>query len=364
MKTLAYGPVPKTKKAIPAYLVVLAGKLTPRFEREGIRHKLERLDCNSGRDYAWAAGEAVAGVIRDQMEASFNIWLLIGEASFFYISICFPLAGAPLLQLAALMVLVLPLLRLRDAYAYPAEGSFREMLLDAAWTGACVIAFQEAARFMAPRLALPILNVYFAVAGAVMAAAWRMISRRQGPADPRHRELKERRIVVWHANVLFFVAGLTVLLSSQDAVPGSPNRDRLLGALPVWLMLASTVLRKAYYRSIWERPLLSIVDPDLKELSWDRATLWFRDKVSIFRADLITEVGYFGVLSYLVFVAAWRWVSDDPLSVMTDWLQVGVNLVAIMLLGLLWVRIKKMNEQLAKAIEEEIRLRELERRHG
>ena len=77
MKTLAYGPVPKTKKAIPAYLVVLAEKLTPRFEREGIRHKLERLDCNSGRDYAWAAGEAVAGVIRGQMEASFNIWLLI-----------------------------------------------------------------------------------------------------------------------------------------------------------------------------------------------------------------------------------------------------------------------------------------------
>src|SRR2546426_3513945 len=54
MKTLAYGRVPKTKKAIPAYLVVLAEKLTPRFEREGIRHKLERLDCNSGRDYAWA----------------------------------------------------------------------------------------------------------------------------------------------------------------------------------------------------------------------------------------------------------------------------------------------------------------------
>src|SRR5439155_492085 len=78
----------------------------------------------------------------------------------------------------------------------------------------------------------------------------------------------------------------------------------------------------------------------------------FRDKVSIFRADLITEGGYFGVLSYLVFVAAWRWLSDDPLSVMTDWLQVGVNLVAIMLLRLLWVRIKKMNEQLAKAIEE------------
>jgi len=31
-------------------------------------------------------------------------------------------------------------------------------------------------------------------------------------------------------------------------------------------------------------------------------------------------------------------------------------------LGLLWVRIKKMNEQLAKAIEEEIRLRKLERK--
>src|SRR5207253_10941929 len=87
-------------------------------------------------------------------------------------------------------------------------------------------------------------------------------------------------------------------------VPGSPNRDRLLGALPVWLMLASTILRKAHYRSIWERPLLSIVDLDLKELSWERATLWFRDNVFIFRADLITEVGYLGVLSYLVFVAA------------------------------------------------------------
>src|SRR2546427_6907907 len=36
---------------------------------------------------------------------------------------------------------------------------------------------------------------------------------------------------------------------------------------------------------------------------------------------------------------------------MTDWLQVGVNLVAIMLLGLLWVRIKKMNEQLARRLK-------------
>jgi len=87
-----------------------------------------------------------------------------------------------------------------------------------------------------------------------------------------------------------------------------------------------------------------------------------RDKVSRFRADLITEGAYFGVLSYLIFVAAWRWISDDPLSVRMDWLQVGVNLVAIVLLGLLWVRIKKMNEQLAKAIEEEIRLRELQRK--
>src|SRR5881628_2812786 len=201
METLIYKAVPKTKKAIPAFLVSLAEKLTPLFQRDDIRYALQSLDCKSRRDYAWASAEVVAGVIKRQIEASFDIWLLMGEASFLYVSICFPLAHTPFLQLAALMVLMLPLLRLRDAYLYPAEGSIPEMLLDAVLTVGCVAVFQGAALAVAPRFALPMLNVYFAAAGALMVAAWRMMFHRQDPADPRHRKLKARCLAIWQVNV-------------------------------------------------------------------------------------------------------------------------------------------------------------------
>jgi len=221
-----------------------------------------------------------------------------------------------------------------------------------------------AALAVAPRLALPMLNVYFAAAGALMVATWRMMFHRQDPADPRHRKLKGQCLAIWQVNVLWFAATLPLLLSSMDAVPGSGRRDSVLGALSVYVMAAATRLRKAHYTSIWERPLLGLKDPDLKELTYARAKLWFCDRVSSFRADLIAEVGYFGVMSYLLFVAAWRWVSNDPSAATVDWLQVAVNLVALVLLILLWVRIKKMNEQLARDIEQEIRLRQFERGQG
>jgi hypothetical protein len=67
-------------------MIVIAGIFTPRFQRDLLKGDLiENLRCNSRREYAWCIGEQVLGVIRSQMRAAFDPWLLVGEAAFLYI---------------------------------------------------------------------------------------------------------------------------------------------------------------------------------------------------------------------------------------------------------------------------------------
>jgi energy-converting hydrogenase Eha subunit E len=148
-----------------------------------------------------------------------------------------------------LFALVLSLLRLRDAYAHPALGTLLELALDAGVGVAAVVGVEMIFLFYVPGLALPPQKVFFAVTGVLMAAQWRKIIRRQQAPDLENKKLNQRLIAAWHGNVLFVLAAGPLVMTNVVAVPGSHLRDRILGAVPL-LMLVATRLRKRVFRSI------------------------------------------------------------------------------------------------------------------
>jgi hypothetical protein len=78
---------------------------------------------------------------------------------------------------------------------------------------------------------------------------------------------------------------------------------------------------------------------------------------SVFPGHILSEIAYFASLLPLVTLACWRWYSGDPLAARTDWRQLEINIGAIAALAVLWIRIKKINLQLQKALAMEIQRR-------
>ena len=77
-------------------------------------------------------------------------------------------------------------------------------------------------------------------------------------------------------------------------------------------------------------------------------------KVGRFGAHFYAEIAFFAGLAAMPLLAVWRWLSSSPLAARTDWLQVGINFVAIALLAALWVQIKKLNYKLAADLQKSI----------
>lgn len=355
METITTKAVSEAGVAVPEWMIVLAERVTPHYQRDDVRSTLESVECRSRRDCMWVSAAAVATVIKAQVRDTFDSRMLMGEVLSLYVAVCFPDVNAPFLPFAILLTFLLALFRVRDAYAYPAEGSTAEMFVDVAFAAGFVIALETFLTFQAPRLALSSLKVIFAVIATVAISHMRMFLRRQDSGDPRLRKLKESSIAVWHMNVLWLLTVVPLQITSGIAVPGSHLRDQLISRLPSLLMLAAIRLKKQNFESIWRKPVLSPVGiPHVAELSHMLGILWFRDKVSKFRSDLCAEVLYFSVLAFPLAEAAWRWSSGDPSAADVDWLQVGVNATAVILLAVIWIYIKKLNERLAGAIRQEI----------
>jgi hypothetical protein len=93
--------------------------------------------------------------------------------------------------------------------------------------------------------------------------------------------------------------------------------------------------------------------------------VWAPDQPSsaIFPGHALAEIAYFASLFPLVVLACWRWYSGDSLAAQTDWQQLEINVVSIAALAVLWIRIKKMNLQLQKALALEINRRKESKDH-
>jgi hypothetical protein len=218
--------------------------------------------------------------------------------------------------------------------------------------------------WLAPAFALSLKHAFVgAVLGGVLAAGWRFAFRQIEPNDPRFKKLKESNIATWHMNVLFMAAAIPIIITNIIAVPDpshTSNRDQLLGGLPLIFLVLSYRLQTGH--GLLRGPRLERYDWDTLEnrtLKKWFSRVWAPDQPnsSAFPWHILSEIAYFASLLPLVALACWRWYSGDPPAAKTDWRQLEINVAAIAALAVLWIRIKKINLQLQKALAMEIQRR-------
>jgi hypothetical protein len=258
-------------------------------------------------------------------------------------------------------------LRFYDIYTEDTEGTPLGMTLDVAAIAVFTSLFELALAWLAPAFALTLSRAFVAaVLGGVFAGGWRLAFRQIEPNDPKFKKLKESYIATWHMKVLFMLASAPISITGMIAVPGEGSRDRFLGAIPPIFLALSYRLQTGH--GLLRGPQVERYDTDTLEnrtlKKWFRR-VWAPDQpsTSLFPGHVLAEIAYFPSLLVLVALAGWRWYSGDPLAAETDWRQLEVNITAIAALGLLWIRIKKINLQLQKALALEIQRRKESKDH-
>jgi hypothetical protein len=119
-------------------------------------------------------------------------------------------------------------------------------------------------------------------------------------------------------------------------------------------MLVAWKFQKKVWSYVTDRMPLSIKeDRELYELKRQRALLPVADP-GIPSWHLYLEAGFFLALSYLPIVAAWRWYMQTPLAVGVDFRQIIFNSAALVLLFLLYLQVKGMNQRLAADLDRAI----------
>jgi hypothetical protein len=344
----------ETYLSIPGWMLYLGEKIAPQFDRDILLGDLRSLECNTRTEYAWITGKLIGGVIKARMVESFNIWLVVGELFCLYIGLCIADVKAPLLPFAVFAVLLQPFLRIRDAYAYPADGSADEILTDGVLAAAWLMMIQITLSFFAPTLALPMKRFLLGLAAIAGVSEWRGIFRRETPRDPELQELQDRITAIWHIYAFWLLGTFPILAGMITAVPGGNLRDFLIGFGSPISMLVAARLRKRNFVSIWEWEPLSIRDPEVDELTHARAVLFFRDTARRFPLDLLAEANCFVVMSIPMWQAIAMWLSRNPAAANLDWLQLAFNLVGMLVAIVLWIQIKKMSRTLADRIQQRI----------
>jgi hypothetical protein len=273
--------------------------------------------------------------------------------------------NAPILQLELVLITVLLVSRLRDAYSYPAEGSLAEMFTDAGFNAAAVILLQIALLLTAPGLALPALRFFQAITGVFLVAQWRMLYHREDPPDPIRQHFLKRKIATFHIHLLFMGTAAPLILTSIKAAPGSDLRDIVLGTFPMAVGLAWRLKKNrwVYLKEIRIQELLkaNIQDDEIAELERQLALLPVPDEDLGTRWDLLFEVLSFVYLAYIPLTAFWGQLSHALSTAMVDWWQLEINAVAAVALLVIWLQIKKCNGQLAVELKQAIRLKKLVR---
>ena len=360
METLVPQNVPEKDLSIPRWMLYLARWIAPRHDWNIILGDLLALQCHSIREFAWCAGEVIKGVIQARMGACFNIWLVAAEALSMYVALALPDGHTPLVPLAVLLTFLLILWRFRDAYSYPHGDSTPQMFLDFVMGAALVVGLELFLNFYMPRLALSLPKTAIAVAAVLWESCMRMLARREDHPDPKFQNIKQKVGAIWQMTILWAVACNALQVSNVIAVPGSHLRDRTLTRLMGLSMIAMIRLKKANFVSVWKHVLPSFLNPGLPELQKALDTLWFRDKLSRFRSDLLAEASYFIMLGFPIAQATWQWASPHSAPAQTNWFQLAINLGGWFGMMVWWIHIKGLHEKLAVEIRKEIDRRKAE----
>ena len=341
----------------PGWVVRIVEALIPAEHRDEIAEDLQEL-CPGTLQYVSFAARTIVGSLRGRMFDCFDVRLIAGEVSLLYVA-C---AGAPLVPLAIVMTTTLTGLLARDAYIHPARGTAREAVSDAMAGATFLVIAQTFLGVAAPSMVMEgWVMMRGTLIGMAMVSGWRMAFRMEPAGDPRRRRLADAYDATWRLNVLWMIAGVALLWSNLEAVPaGRGGRDFLLTFLPmVGFALAYGFGSKA------EIPLGKGLRPALVGI----AGTSYKDDLTVKRAQLfgwgqrgVGRMSWPAALENLSFalvgtpflIAFWRWMSSDSLAGRVDWVQVWINLMAFVLLLVLWRTIRGINLKTARGIETEI----------
>src|SRR5262249_36582355 len=150
-----------------------------------------------------ASFRTIGGFLGSGIRAGYSPMLLFGEAVFLFLPLLIRDPKAPILQLELILITVLLVSRLRDAYSYPAEGSVTEMFTDTGFNAAAVVLLEVALMVAAPSLALPLFRFLQSLIGVILVAQWRMLNHREDPPDPIRQHFLKRKIATFQIHLLF-----------------------------------------------------------------------------------------------------------------------------------------------------------------
>ena len=300
----------------------------------------------------WKAAGTVSASNLTWTRRAFNFERVLAES----LVLSTPFWWTPALPAVIAVTSAAGILRLRDAFIYPGEGTPAEATADALVAASAMVGSQLLLWLAAPWLMMdPAVVARGTVIGSLSVSLLRAYFHLKTPEyDPdRHRAASWFK-ATWRIMAMWLIACITLIFSSIEAVPGGLVRNFLLGFCPVMsfflaLKLQSNTLGGLFRRS---EPITIFTDPVEQELSAKKNALWQRSDIVLSQCF---EVVFFVVLAFPLVSAVWRWLDGTAGDV--DWPQVATNFAALLTLAYLWTQIKKLNTEALRQIDEALAVR-------
>jgi len=295
----------------------------------------------------WKAAGTVSASNLTWTRRAFNFERVLAET--FVLSV--PFWWTPLLPAVIAVTSAVAVLRLRDAFIYPGEGTPAEATADSLVGASAIVASQLLLWFVAPSLMMePALLARGTVIGMLSVSLLRAYFHLKTPEyDPDRQRAAGWFKSTWRIMAMWLVACITLIFSSIEAVPGGLVRNFLLGFCPVMSFFLALKLQSDTLQGLFRRhePITIFTDPVEVELSAKKNALWQRSDIVLSQCF---EVVFFVVLAFPLVSAVWRWLDGSAADV--DWPQVATNFAALVTLAYLWTQIKKLNAEALRQIDE------------
>jgi hypothetical protein len=339
------------KSALSAWLIEFLERLIPNSDFASISALLRtRRDTIS---YVTAFAKLIPPKLTGAMRAAFDTRKVLGETCW----LCIAFIGAIEFwrPMAAVILVALIALRIRDGFIHPAEGLPPEAATDGLAMAGAIGLSQVFFLVAFPSLVMPSQPLAQGIAlGMVLVSVWRLFFHLNTPKnDPQKLPgsglyRKSLRIVAMWAVACAGLAYTNSLeLSDNDVV------QFFAQALP--FAFAGIAYRHSIGgRSIfWEEPApLSITkDPNEKAVERQRDSL---PAIHPKKSDTVIKV-CFEIATCLVLVSSvpvglWRWFTGNGV---VHWAQILSKVVAMIALAVLWRKIEHLNRGTAKYLDEQ-----------
>jgi hypothetical protein len=291
---------------------------------------------------------AIRGVIRSQTEEAYYpgmaiIQMLTMTASLLGTITPFRAGILALFASAGLLV--------RDAYMDPTKRGYACFLWDAVTAIALLAILQVFAVLRSPgplRAAVPLIGVQ-ALAGGASASFFRLIFKM--PPNPLDRAYEDYRDI-FRVNVLWFTACIALIYPILEMVPfDTPGIDGFLIAAPIMVASLRLHQQREGLGGAQSPRLTSISeDPDEQDARVKNATLIVPTKAL---AGRLLEVGFFVLLGVPVAAALRKWWTNQDAGI--DWSLVRANTGSLLILSIFWIRMRQLNDETIKALQEKVK---------